>query len=131
VDLKQALLVLPANVYKSDDVHVVPLVLKAVEILDLVLTYHMGRSGEHLFSGTDGRRSLSGRSHGRARMLAAIRAITGEDLRAPWTPHDLRRTVATRIAEKLATVVSAQSEPVLLIEADAMFPAASRWREDS
>jgi len=101
VDLKQALLVLPAIAYKSDHVHVVPLVPEAVDILKRVMTSHRGESGDHLFSGTDGRKALSGWTHGHARMMRAICAVSGERSLAPWTPHDLRRTVATRIAEKL------------------------------
>jgi len=101
VDLKQALLVLPAIAYKSDHVHVVPLVPQAINILERVMTSHRGESGDHLFSGTDGRRALSGWTHGHARMMRAICAVSGERPVLPWTPHDLRRTVATRIAEKL------------------------------
>lgn len=101
VDLKQALLVLPADAYKSDHVHVVPLVPLAVTILEDVLTHHRGQRGEHVFSGTDGEKRLSGWTKGHARMLRAICAISGERTLIPWTPHDLRRTVATRIAEQL------------------------------
>lgn len=101
VDLKQALLVLPADVYKTDHVHVVPLVPLAVEILDDVLTHHRGQSGEYFFSGTDGMKRLSGWTKAQARIMRAICAVSGERTWAPWTPHDLRRTVATRIAEKL------------------------------
>lgn len=101
VDLKQALLVLPADAYKSDHVHVVPLVPLAVKILEDVLIHHRGQRGEHIFSGTDGEKRLSGWTKGHARMLRAICAISGERTVIPWTPHDLRRTVATRIAEQL------------------------------
>lgn len=101
VDLKQALLVLPADAYKSEHVHVVPLVPRAVEILRKVLTEHRGQSGEYLFSGTDGRKRLSGWTKAQARMMRAICAVSGARPAVPWTPHDLRRTVATRIAEKL------------------------------
>ncbi len=101
VDVKQALLVLPADAYKSDHVHVVPLVPRAVKILDEVLTHHHGQSGEYIFSGTDGEKRLSGWTKGHARMMRAICAMSGERPVVPWTPHDLRRTVATRIAEKL------------------------------
>lgn len=101
VDLKQALLVLPADAYKSDHVHVVPLVPQAVQILEGVLAYHQGGSGEHVFSGTDGKNPLSGWTKGHARMMRATCAVSGENPVARWTPHDLRRTVATRIAEKL------------------------------
>jgi integrase len=34
-------------------------------------------------------------------MLKACLAETGEITKIRWTPHDLRRTVATRIAEQL------------------------------
>ncbi len=101
LDLKQALLVLPADAHKSDHVHVVPLVPRAVEILDSVLTRHRGHSGEYILSGTGGRKRLSGWTKGHARMMRAIRAVSGEVPSVPWTPHDLRRTVATRIAEQL------------------------------
>lgn len=33
--------------------------------------------------------------------MRAICAVSGERQLEPWTPHDLRRTVATRIAEQL------------------------------
>jgi len=101
VDLDQALLVLPASAYKSDHVHVVPLVPQAVEILRRVMIFNRRQSGEHIFSGTDGRKALSGWAHGHARMMHAVCAVSGDRPRAPWSPHDLRRTVATRIAEQL------------------------------
>ena len=101
VDLKQSLLVIPADVYKADHVHVVPLVPEAVKILEDVLTDHRGTSGDYLFSGTDGRKPVYGWSKAQARMLKACLAETGEIPKIRWTPHDLRRTVATRIAEQL------------------------------
>jgi integrase len=101
IDLKQALLVIPADAYKSDHVHVVPLVSHAVAILKDVLDNHRGASGEHILSGTDGKKRLAGWSKAKARMTRAICGVTGEKPLAPWTPHDLRRTVATRIAEQL------------------------------
>lgn len=101
IDLKQTLLVLPADAYKSDHVHVVPLVPAAVQLLQNVLTLHCGQQGEHILSGTDGKNRLSGWTKGHARMMRAICSVSGERPRVPWTPHDLRRTVATRIAEQL------------------------------
>jgi integrase len=101
IDLKQKLLVIPADAYKSDHVHVVPLVPHAIEILEDVLSNHRGASGEHIFSGTDGKKRVAGWSKAKARMTHAICAMTGDKSLAPWTPHDLRRTVATRIAEQL------------------------------
>jgi len=101
LDLKQRLMVIPADAYKSDHVHVVPLVTQAIEILEDVLGDHRRVSGEHILSGTGGKKRLSGWSKAKARMNRAICAVTGEKALAPWTPHDLRRTVATRIAEQL------------------------------
>jgi len=101
LDLRHGLLVLPADAYKTDHVHVVPLVPQAVEILQTVLRQHCGQSGDHIFSGTDGKKRLAGWSKGHERMMRAICAVSGERTVEPWTPHDLRRTVATRIAEQL------------------------------
>ena len=101
VDLTQTLMVIPADGYKTDHVHIVPLVPPAVAILDRVLTHHRGVRGEHIFSGTDGKKPVVGWSKAKARMMRAVCALNGERMVLPWTPHDLRRTVATRIAERL------------------------------
>ena len=94
-------MVLPADAYKSDHVHVVPLVPAAVDLLRHVFAYHPGESGEHILSGTGGARPLAGWYKAQMRMRRAICADTGSREMKPWTPHDLRRTVATRIAEAL------------------------------
>jgi integrase len=101
IDLKQSLMIIPADAYKSDHIHVVPLVPLAAELLDDVLTNYTGEQGEYLFSGTCGRKPLSGWTKAQSRMMKAMCAVSGERTVAPWTPHDLRRTVATRIAEQL------------------------------
>ena len=100
LDLKQALQVIPAGSYKSDHVHVMPLVPQAVEILEWVLARHRSSRGDYIFSGTDGERPLAGWSKAQRRMTDAIYANTGT-IPKPWNPHDCRRTVATRIAETL------------------------------
>ena len=101
IDFKQSLLVIPADAYKSDHVHVVPLVSQAVEILEDVLANYRGISGDYIFSGTDGRHPLTSWSKAQARMAGALCAVSGDREMPRWTPHDLRRTVATRLAEKL------------------------------
>lgn len=101
IDLSQALSVIPADRYKTDHVHVVPLVLQSVRILEDVFRNHQTRSGEYVFSGTDGARPLSGWSKAQQRLLRAMCAVSGEMSVRKFTPHDLRRTVATRIAEQL------------------------------
>lgn len=101
IDLSQALSVIPADRYKTDHVHVVPLVSQSVRILEDVFRNHQTRSGEYVFSGTDGARPLSGWSKAQQRLLRAMCAVSGEMSVRKFTPHDLRRTVATRIAEQL------------------------------
>ncbi|MGH8317595.1 MAG: tyrosine-type recombinase/integrase [Steroidobacteraceae bacterium] len=71
IDMEQALIVIPAGAYKSDHVHVVPLVPQAMEIIF------------------------------RTRLPDAILALTGEKFAKQFTAHDLRRTVAMRLAESL------------------------------
>jgi hypothetical protein len=80
---------------------VVPLVPLAAELLDDALTNYTGEHGEYIFSGTSGRKPLAGWTKAQSRMMKAMCAVSGERTVAPWTPHDLRRTVATRIAEQL------------------------------
>jgi integrase len=97
VDLKQALLVIPAEAYKADHVHVVPLVPRAVAILKSI-----PRSGQYVLSSTDGRMPVKGiGKFYKQRLPREIIAHTGEALAHPFTAHDLRRTVATRVAETL------------------------------
>lgn len=101
IDFKQALAIIPADVYKTDHVHIVPLVPQAMRILEYASNYLRGQRGDYIFSGTDGERPLAGWSKGQERMLRAACAVSGERALLRWTPHDLRRTVATRIAEQL------------------------------
>ncbi len=100
IDLNQKLLIVSAEDYKSDRVHVVPLVDHSLSILQWVLRYHVGRKGEFIFSGTQGQGPVQGWPRAQKRMLDACFAETGEQMRH-WTPHDLRRTVASMIAATL------------------------------
>jgi integrase len=101
IDLTQALSVIPADSFKSDHVHVVPLVPVAIQTIEYVNAYHPTRSGSYVFSGTDGRRPLGGWSKAQDRLMRAMCAMTGEKAVKDFNPHDIRRTVATRIAELL------------------------------
>lgn len=99
VDLDQGLLVIPAEAYKTDHVHVVPLVPRAVSILSAV---PRGRSGDYVLSSTDGEKPIWGIGKFYAtRLPREITAQRGEPFAVPFTSHDLRRTVATRIGEAL------------------------------
>ena len=99
IDTKEALMVIPADAYKTNHVHVVPLVPKAMEILKRIPKPH---HGEYLLSSTRGRAPIQGISkYYRTRLREAIVAITGASFPKKFTSHDLRRTVATRLAEAL------------------------------
>lgn len=99
IDFKQKLMVIPASNYKSDHVHVVPLVPKALEILKAVPKPH---NGDYLLSSTGGRVPIQGiAKYYRTRLPDGLLAITGEKFAKSFSSHDLRRTVATRLAEVL------------------------------
>ena len=99
VDLKQGLLVIPAESYKSDHVHVVPLIAEAVQILEEI---PKGGEGDYVLSTTDGTVPIRGiGKFYKTRLPREIIAINGASLSAPFTSHDLRRTVATRLGESL------------------------------
>ena len=98
--LDEGLHIIPAEAYKSGHVHVVPLVPEAVNILKWTLAHHYPTKGEYLFSGTDGEKPISGWSKAQSRLLDAICANTGSFPRR-WTPHAIRKFVATCVAEDL------------------------------
>src|SRR6185437_8721609 len=80
-------------------VHVVPLVRQALEIIKAIPER---LTGDHLLSSDGGRTPISGISKFyRTRLKNAIIANTGGSLAKEFTSHDLRRTVATRLAEAL------------------------------
>ena len=81
--------------------HVVPLVPEAVKILENVLAYHSGKSGDYVFQRHRWTKAGAQLVKGPDSYEKACLAETGEIPKVRWTPHDLRRTVATRIAEQL------------------------------
>lgn len=99
IDLSEALIVIPADDYKSDHVHVVPLVPQAIDILKRL---KKGRTGDYVLSSTGGDTHIQSVSkYYRTRLRDAIIAQTGAAPPKKFTSHALRRTVATRIAEAL------------------------------
>ena len=92
-------MVIPAGEYKTDHVHVVPLVPQALEILKRI---PKPQNGDYLLSSTGGRVPIQGiAKYYNTRLADAIIALTGAKFSKAFTSHDLRRTVATRLAEKL------------------------------
>jgi len=99
IDTQEALMVIPAGEYKSDHVHVVPLVNAAQEILKSI---PRPEGGQYLLSSTQGRVPIQGVSkYFSSRLADEILALTGSKFPKKFTSHDLRRTVATRLAESL------------------------------
>ncbi len=99
VDLKQRLFVIPAEAYKSDHVHVIPLVPEAVTILKNIPKRD---KGDYILSSTDGAKPIRGiGKFYRTRLPREIIASNGSALSLQFTSHDLRRTVATRLGESL------------------------------
>jgi len=77
----------------------VPLVPQAMEILKSI---PKPKQGDYLLSSTDGRAPIQGvPKYFRTRLPDAILAVTGEKFAKKFSSHDLRRTVATRLAESL------------------------------
>ncbi len=99
IDLEEMLMVIPSRSYKSDHVHVIPLVPQALELLR-----SMPRpiDGPYILSSRRGRVPIQGVSKFFKTCLAdQILANTGAPLSKRLTSHVLRRTVATRLAEQL------------------------------
>ncbi|MGH8178688.1 MAG: tyrosine-type recombinase/integrase [Steroidobacter sp.] len=99
IDLEEALSVIPSDSYKSDHVHVVPLVPAAVEILKRI---PKPTTGSYVLSSMGGSTPIQGISKFfNTQLKAQIVANTGSAISKKITSHTLRRTAATRIAEVL------------------------------
>jgi integrase len=90
VDLDRALIVIGPERMKGKVGHSVPLSPAAVEILRSLPPF---AGSDFVFSGQTGPRPFSGFSKAKARLDRTVGDI------APFTLHDLRRTVRTRLAE--------------------------------
>jgi integrase len=90
IDRDQATLTISASRMKAKAGHIVPLTTKAVEILEDEPRF---AAGNFIFWGKTGAKPFSGFSKAKKRLDQAAGEI------APYTLHDLRRTVRTRLAE--------------------------------
>lgn len=98
IDLEEALMIIPSKSYKSDHIHVIPLVQQAIEILRGI---PRPTDGSYILS-RQGRVPIRGVGKFFKTYLAdQMPANTGEYLSKRLTSHVLRRTVATRLAEQL------------------------------
>jgi integrase len=90
IDLDKGLLTIGAERMKTGVGHAVPLTPTAVEILRSLPRFV---AGDYVFSGRTGSKPLSGFSKSKKRLDARIGVI------APYSLHDIRRTVRTRLSE--------------------------------
>jgi integrase len=90
IDLNRALLTVGPERMKAGQAHAVPLTRSALEILEGLPRFALG---DFVFSGQTGAKPFSGFSKAKTRLDRLTGGI------APYTLHDLRRTVRTRLAE--------------------------------
>lgn len=106
IDLDARLWTIPAERFKSDSEHLVPLSDDALAILRDLPRF---KRGDHLFTVKFGETPVTGFSNAKvrldARMLRTLKALArarGEDPASvtlpPWVIHDVRRTVRTRLS---------------------------------
>lgn len=89
---------IPASRYKTKRAHVYPLSAPAWALVDALPKWN---GGDCIFSTTSGERPVSGFSKSKARLDELItKRGTAAELApmAPWTVHDIRRSVATHMA---------------------------------
>jgi integrase len=101
LDLQAKTWVLAAEATKAGRSHVVPLPAMAVDILKKLPRKTMSVDGAtkpspYVFT-TSGDVPVSGFSKAKPRLDQAIKKSRGDVALAPWTIHDLRRTVATEM----------------------------------
>ena len=88
-DLARKVWTVPAERFKSNATHMVPLSEQAVAVLKSIPHF---TKGDHLFSTTFGEKHVAGFSKGKARLDKLMAGVP------PWVIHDIRRTVRTRLA---------------------------------
>lgn len=109
IDGGTKLLTVPAERYKSDAAHTVPLSEMAMDIIEPLPRYKGKDTGDFVFTTTKGKKPVNGFSNAKERlerqMLLALRALArmrGDDPKAvrmdPFVIHDVRRTVRTRLS---------------------------------
>jgi integrase len=93
-DLAARLWTIPPERFKSDATHVVPLADDALALLAGLPRF----GGDAVFTTTAGAKPVNGFSNAKVRLDRAMVAELGRKP-APWTNHDIRRTVRTRLSK--------------------------------
>jgi integrase len=95
IALDKALLTVPRERMKAKVPHTVPLTPAMVALLEGAPKFD---GGAFVFTTTAGARPISGFSKMKARLDREVAELAGGSPIAPWTLHDLRRTMRTRIS---------------------------------
>jgi integrase len=94
---------IPPERFKSDATHVVPLADDALALLAELPRFDVG---DWVFTTTSGLKPVNGFSKAKDRVVRGMRETLGSEP-APWTNHDIRRTVRTRLSKcKVQTEVA-------------------------
>jgi integrase len=110
-DLGKRLWSIPAERYKTDSPHIVPLSDDAIAILEALPRF---KSGDYMFTTTFGVRPFSGFSKLKARLDKLMEGKAA----GPWILHDIRRTVRTQlsalpVADNVRELVIGHAQPGL------------------
>jgi integrase len=95
VDLGESCIRLPDQRCKNDNAHIVPLSPPARALLEAI-----PRVGEFVFGAAGPFTSFSYNKAAVDKRIAADRKAAGREPMPPWVIHDLRRSVATHMAEQ-------------------------------
>ncbi len=95
IALDKALLTVPGERMKAKVSHTVPLTPEVVALLEGVPKF---QDGAFVFTTTAGKRPISGFSKMKSRLDSEIAKLADGTPIAPWTLHDLRRTMRTRLS---------------------------------
>jgi integrase len=94
IDLKKKLLTIPAERFKSDSQHLVPLTDAALALVEALPRFG---NGDYVFTSTLGQKPVSGFAGAKERLDKLMAEELGAELK-PFRTHDLRRTVRTKLA---------------------------------
>jgi integrase len=102
-DFEARVWVIPPERFKSDATHLVPLADVALAVLNGLPRFG---GGDAVFTTTDGIKPINGFSKAKDVLDRAMQESLGQEP-APWTNHDIRRTVRTRLSKcKVQTEVA-------------------------
>jgi integrase len=101
IDTDAKTFTIPPERFKSDRTHIVPLSDRALAIIGQLPRFKDGDrvSDGYVFTTTNGQKPVDGFSKAKIKLDGAMQAILGETKLPPFTIHDLRRTVRTRLSE--------------------------------